>query len=150
VGGVAEPPIISRHPKKRSNNAMRPGTRNTSNSYERSLPSQAPSINSDIYYSVGGIGLTSRNSSLSHGSGGWEPGAMGTVRMEAFVDPKPPKRYEFDEEEELFDDRPSSYRLRNRKTSKLESYFGVNGDFYNGEKAGDDEFWRNEDPFRGF
>lgn len=167
-GSVAEPPSIPRfpgqHTRKRSSSAVRPGTqRSISNEYHRNgydpsvLSSYGGSSQGDYYGNgiVGGIGLVSGNSSMLNGHsgppmGGWEPGPMGTVRMEAFVERQP--RYEFDEEDEYR--RPSSYRLRrDRRSSRQESYWSGSGDFYAGSGPGpaDSEgFWRGEDPFGGF
>jgi hypothetical protein len=154
----AEPPSIPRFPgasRRRSNSNMRRPQTSTSHGYERSLASYATSntgsTNRDSFYGVGGIGLTSANSSISHGvsgggmAGGWEAGPMGTVRMEAFVDRRP--RYEFDEADEASSSRPSSYRLRrDRRSSRHEGYWGRGG-FYGDD---DDDFFRGDDPFRGF
>ncbi|KAF8538975.1 hypothetical protein BDD12DRAFT_120263 [Trichophaea hybrida] len=130
----AEPPSIPRFPgasRRRSNSNMRRPQTSTSHGYERSLASYATSntgsTNRDSFYGVGGIGLTSANSSISHGvsgggmAGGWEAGPMGTVRMEAFVDRRP-------------------------RSSRHESYWGRGG-FYGDD---DDDFFRGDDPFRGF
>ena len=138
----------------------RPQTSTTSHGYERSYErslasyatSNAGSTNRDSFYGVGGIGLTSASSSIAHGvsggngmAGGWEAGPMGTVRMEAFVDRRP--RYEFDEADEASSSRPSSYRLRrDRRSSRHENYWGRGG-FYGDD---DDDFFRADDPFRGF
>lgn len=159
----AEPPSIPRFPgtsRRRSNSNMRrPQTSTTSHGYERNYErslasyatSNAGSTNRDSFYGVGGIGLTSASSSIAHGvsgngmAGGWEAGPMGTVRMEAFVDRRP--RYEFDEADEASSSRPSSYRLRrDRRSSRNESYWGRGG-FYGDD---DDDFFRGDDPFRGF
>lgn len=155
----AEPPSIPRfpgHSRRRSNTHMRPQTRSTSHGYERSLASYATSnagsVTGDQFYGVGGIGLTSANSSMAHGipghdlgGSGWETGPMGTVRMEAFIEKKP--TYEFDEIEEPSSG-PSSYRLRrDRRASRQESYWSGSGGFYNEDE---DDFFKADDPFKGF
>ena len=166
---IAEPPTIPRfpgHSRKRSNNMMRPGTnRSISHGYNPSLHSSFGGSSNGDYYptvGVGGIGLVSGNSSISHGVpghalGGWDTGPMGTVRMEAFVDPKP--RFEFDEEDEYRGNKPSSYRLRrDRRSSRQESYWSGSGDFYGaGSVKGSsvvsgsiDDGPDRDDPFRGF
>jgi len=170
---IAEPPSIPRfpgHSRKRSNTTRPSTNRSISHGYNPSLHSSFGGSSNGDYYppgpmGVGGIGLISRNSSLSHGApgpslGGWESGPIGTVRMEAFIDPKP--KFEFDEEDEFLGNKPSSYRLRrDRRSSRQESYWSGSGDFYaGGSEAGkgsvvsgsiDDEFFRGgDDPFRGF
>ncbi|PWW77178.1 hypothetical protein C7212DRAFT_293301 [Tuber magnatum] len=170
---IAEPPSIPRfpgHSRKRSNTARPSTNRSISHGYNPSLHSSFGGSSNGDYYppgpmGVGGIGLISGDSSLSHGLpgpnlGGWESGPIGTVRMEAFIDPKP--KFEFDEEDEYLGNKPSSYRLRrDRRSSRQESYWSGSGDFYaGGSEAGkgsvvggsvDDEFFRGgDDPFRGF
>ncbi|KAG0643742.1 hypothetical protein HOY80DRAFT_322863 [Tuber brumale] len=169
---IAEPPSIPRfpgHSRKRSNTARPSTNRSISHGYNPSLHSSFGGSSNGDYYppgpmGVGGIGLISGNSSLSHGTpgpslGGWESGPIGTVRMEAFIDPKP--KFEFDEEDEYLGNKPSSYRLRrDRRSSRQESYWSRGGDFYaGGSEAGkgsviggsiDDDFFRGDDPFRGF
>ncbi|PUU83414.1 meiotic cell cortex C-terminal pleckstrin homology-domain-containing protein [Tuber borchii] len=170
---IAEPPSIPRfpgHSRKRSNTTRSSTNRSISHGYNPSLHSSFGGSSNGDYYppgpmGVGGIGLISRNSSLNHGApgpslGGWESGPIGTVRMEAFIDPKP--KFEFDEEDEFLGNKPSSYRLRrDRRSSRQESYWSGSGDFYaGGSEAGkgsvisgsiDDEFFRGgDDPFRGF
>ncbi|RPA91647.1 hypothetical protein L873DRAFT_1751775 [Choiromyces venosus 120613-1] len=170
---IAEPPSIPRfpgHSRKRSYTTRSSTNRSISHGYNPSLHSSFGGSSNGDYYppgpmGVGGIGLMSGNSSLAHGApgpnfGGWESGPIGTVRMEAFIDPKP--KFEFDEEDEYLGNKPSSYRLRRGgRSSRQGSYWSGSGDFYaGGSEVGkgsviggsvDDELFRNgEDPFRGF
>lgn len=148
----AEPPSIPRFPgtsRRRSNtNMRRPQTRSTSHGYERSLASYATSNTgstigggSEEFYNVGvgGVGLTSANSSIVHGfggNGGWEAGPMGTMRMEAFVDRRP--RYE------RFEDSGS---VAQRRRSRQDSFWGGGAGSRSSQFYGDEEDY---DPFRGF
>ncbi|KAA8910810.1 meiotic cell cortex C-terminal pleckstrin homology-domain-containing protein [Sphaerosporella brunnea] len=166
----AEPPSIPRFPgsRRRSNSHVhRPQTRS---GYEKSLDSYKTTIASsnrdsfgfdsfrpDSFYGVGGIGLPSPNSSNfpnghfggGGGTGLWDPGPIGTVRMEAFIDRRSST---YSREYDEFDDassKVSSYRIRrDRRMSRYEGYWsggGGGGGFYDEE-----DFWRGDDPFRNF
>lgn len=150
---VAEPPSIPRfpgHSRKRSNTGSRPPNPRSFSNGISANSSYRGSIHGDsMYYGngvVGGVGIISGNSSIAHGSagGGWDA-PVGTVRMEAFVERK--SRSEYDEDEYQV---PSSYRLRKERSRRDNNYWGppANVDFYTGME--DDDFFRSDDPFRGF
>lgn len=152
----AEPPSVPRYPgqhvRKRSNTGSRPpnnrtiGFSGTGSSYNGSIRDSMLFGNGVI----GGIGIPSANNSTVYGSaaggssvGGWDAG-VGTVRMEAFVAPK--SRSEVDDDS-LYN-APSSYQVRKTRQQKQGQWSPPNFDLYN--KMTDDDFFRSNDPFRGF
>ncbi|KAL7274612.1 hypothetical protein RUND412_002475 [Rhizina undulata] len=164
---VADPPDIPRYPgysRRRSSTLLpRPGTshRASGQAFEFGLNPAfgAPmTMNNDFYFNgnsnrnsmgVGGIGIignsafSQSNSAFGGAPSSWEPASMGTVSMQAFVERDP--RYDDDY------DRSSIHRTRqNRRSSRQESYWSGNGDFYAGPPTFDDEEFFRDDPFRGF
>ncbi|KAI5807997.1 meiotic cell cortex C-terminal pleckstrin homology-domain-containing protein [Peziza echinospora] len=159
----AMPPSIPRYPgqhvRRRSNTGSRPPNNrsftapfSSNSSYNGSM-----TTSDSIYYGngvVGGIGIISGNTSVTNGSGvgtglvgGWDA-PVGTVRMAAFVD-SPKSKSEFDDDS-LYSGQSNSYQIR-RDRPRKEQWGGPSGNssqFY--PRMDDDDFFSNNDPFRGF
>ncbi|KAI9739095.1 MAG: hypothetical protein M1834_007308 [Cirrosporium novae-zelandiae] len=161
---AAEPPTVPRfsaHSRKRSNTAPRapPGTfRSLSSNSAIPMPSSfsfTTAASSDVAYppSVGGYsGLRSGRSSISQrpseASGpssvtGNYFDAIGTVRMEAFID----KYRRPDLQQTTLPRTRQSYRTRQGRKKDM-SYWGAGSDAYS--RPSEDSSIRTEDPFRGF
>lgn len=165
ISDAADPPNVPRfsaHSRKRSNTAPRPppsAFRSFSSGAAPPPPStySATTHSSDSYApsSVGGTGMHSTQSSISHHrtseASGPRPGgiplnnffdAVGTVRMEAFVDRQhEPKQRQ-------------SYRTRQGRKKDM-SYWGVGPPSEGSVRPSVDGsetsgIYRTEDPFRGF
>ncbi|WEW57913.1 hypothetical protein PRK78_003380 [Emydomyces testavorans] len=157
IGEAADPPYVPRfssHSRKRSNTAPRPVP-----SAFRSFSNQAPAPStysattagsSDLHSpsSIGPPGLHSGQSSFSRrtseASGPISPGranffdAVGTVRMEAFVDRSEGSRQR-------------GHRNRQIGKKKDPGYWPQSPDTdFPRSDDGSDMFFRNDDPFRGF
>lgn len=155
---AADPPNVPRyagHSRKRSNTAPRaPPSAFRSFSSHATLPSSysaTTAASSDLYTpSIGGAGLMSGQSSISHrtseasGPSSINTGnffdAVGTVRMEAFIDRVDNPRHR------------GNYRSRHGVRKRESSHWGSNGhdmDFRRSED-GSEVYYRSDDPFRGF
>jgi hypothetical protein len=174
--GNALPPSIPRFPgsRRRSNSNVHLHRPQTRSGYEQSLDSYKTTIASsnrdsfgpdsfsnrdsfrpDSFYGVGGIGITSPTSSLApYGGGGgggtglWDPGPIGTMRMEAFIDRRL-STYSREYDELDLDD-SASLRLRERRMSRHERYWNGGGGGGGGGYPDEEDFWRGDDPFRNF
>jgi hypothetical protein len=157
ISDAADPPNVPRfsaHSRKRSNTAPRPppsSFRTYSHTAVPSTYSATTAASSDIYTpsTVGGHGFNSGQSSFSGRRTSEASGpsgiivnnffdAVGTVRMDAFVDRNERPR--------------GSYRTRQGRKKDM-AYWGggPEGDFPRPENSEDGFFQvRSEDPFRGF
>ncbi|KAH0538102.1 hypothetical protein FGG08_005263 [Glutinoglossum americanum] len=162
IATAADPPNVPRfssHGRKRSNTGSRMPPPGAFRSFSHNpVPSSNFSVNtnasSDFYGngSMSGFGPLSGNTSFSRRTSDVSGpsvtpsnffDAVGTVRMEAFVE-----RSRFDMDEPDGYPGPSSYRLR--RDRKRESYYSGSTDYYGNRTEDIDEFFRADDPFRGF
>ncbi|KAL8967641.1 MAG: hypothetical protein Q9183_002819 [Haloplaca sp. 2 TL-2023] len=167
VSDAAEPPLIPRvssHNRKRSNTGPRPSLQSAFNSFPAhrgsfsSAPNVKPPAPRDISASVtrGFQGLSSRPSSMTRHMSETAPtqpeavrndffDAVGTVRMEAFVDKT--------ESNVAAASKPAgSYRTRQGRKKDL-SYWGIMNQASSEDVAAPQvgkPTWRSEDPFQGF
>ncbi|KAI9787561.1 MAG: hypothetical protein M1839_000091 [Geoglossum umbratile] len=162
VATAADPPNVPRfssHGRKRSNTGSRipaPGAfRSFSHNPMSSNFSVGTNASSDFYGngSISGFGPLSGNTSFSRRTSDVSGpsatpsnffDAVGTVRMEAFVERS--QRFDLDEPDGY--PGPSSYRLR--RDRKRESYYSGSTDYHGNRTEDIDEFFRADDPFRGF
>jgi Meiotic cell cortex C-terminal pleckstrin homology len=149
---AADPPHVPRfssHSRKRSNTAPRPppsAFRSFSNHAPMPSTYSATTASSEIYSptSVGGPGFgSSRRTSEASGPSSVGTGnffdAVGTIRMEAFID-------------HTHVPRPRGYRLRQGMRKRDSNHWGAGHndlDFTRFED-GSEAFYRHEDPFREF
>ncbi|KAL8681300.1 MAG: hypothetical protein Q9186_002564 [Xanthomendoza sp. 1 TL-2023] len=167
---AAEPPQIPRvsaHARKRSSTGPRPSLPSAFHSFPSNLgrpssPNIKPSAAQEIAMSVsrGFQGIHSRPSTMTRQmteSAITQPGAVrndffdavGTVRMEAFVDQ--PKQQSVGSERETAVPR-NSYRTRQGRKKDMR-YWGIMGEASNQEAAsshGTESRWRVEDSFQSF
>ncbi|KAL8870381.1 MAG: hypothetical protein Q9174_003564 [Haloplaca sp. 1 TL-2023] len=169
VSDAAEPPQIPRvstHNRKRSNTGPRPSLQSAFNSFPAhrgsfsSAPNAKPPTQRDISTSVtrGFHGLSSRPTSMTRHMSETAPpqpepvrndffDAVGTVRMEAFVDKT--------ESRMAAASKPAgSYRTRQGRKKDM-SYWGImnqasSEDVAAPQVAKSKPTWRSEDPFQGF
>ena len=152
----AEPPSVPRYPgqhaRKRSNTGSRPpnsriiGFGGSNSSYNGSLR------DSVLYGNglIGGVGIPSTSNSTVYGSAGggssvsaWDSG-VGTVRMEAFVAPKIKPETGGEPQHN------SSVHHQRRKERQMNGQWSPPPSFDLYTQITDDDFFRSEDPFRGF
>ena len=160
IATAADPPNVPRfssHGRKRSNTGSRmpPHGAFRSFSHNPSNFSVGTNASSDFYGngSISGFGPLSGNTSFSRRTSDVSGpsvtpsnffDAVGTVRMEAFVERS--QRFDMDEPDGY--PGPSSYRLR--RDRKRDSYYSGSTDYYGNRTEDIDEFFRADDPFRGF
>ncbi|KAH0551495.1 hypothetical protein GP486_007290, partial [Trichoglossum hirsutum] len=163
IAAAADPPNVPRfssHGRKRSNTGSRMPPPGTFRSFSHNpVPSSNFSVgtnaSSDFYGngSMSGFGPLSGNTSFSRRTSDVSGPSMahsnffdavGTVRMEAFVE----RSHRFDMDDPDGYPGPSSYRLR--RDRKRESYYSGSTDYYGNRTEDVDEFFRADDPFRGF
>lgn len=152
----AEPPSVPRYPgqhaRKRSNTGSRPpnsrvmGFGGSNSSYNGSFRDSVMFGNGLI----GGVGIPSTSNSTVYESvaGGssvsaWDSG-VGTVRMEAFVAPK--VKLEVGDEPQL----NNSAHHQRRKERQLNGQWSPPPTYDLYTQITDDDFFRSDDPFRGF
>ncbi|KAI9808547.1 MAG: hypothetical protein M1825_003696 [Sarcosagium campestre] len=162
---AADPPIVPRfsaHGRKRSNTGGRAPLSSFRSFSHQPMPSSTHSFitngSSEIYgnaSSLGGIGINSGQSSISHrtseASGGPPSNffdAVGTVRMEAFVQRTLPGGGDISGRQD--DGARGAFDMSASQQSKaeLDQYWKSQTDFYGNRFQ--EEHVRADDPFRGF